>query len=121
MPSSVEHYVQEVGRAGRDGAPARCTLLLSDADFVRQHSLAHAEGVECSQLRRLLAQVFDRRRWALLPLRASRDGAADGAAAGGGDDARGASTAVMCEAAAAALDMKVGNGASVTTTAWEPV
>ncbi len=36
MPASVEAYYQEVGRAGRDGAPARCELLFDREDIQLQ-------------------------------------------------------------------------------------
>jgi ATP-dependent DNA helicase RecQ len=32
-PQSMEHYVQEAGRAGRDGHPAKCTLFFNNRDF----------------------------------------------------------------------------------------
>ena len=33
VPSSMEEYYQEAGRAGRNGQPATCTLLWSEFDF----------------------------------------------------------------------------------------
>ena len=40
MPGSLENYVQEAGRAGRDRAAARCILLFSRDDIERQFSLS---------------------------------------------------------------------------------
>lgn len=33
MAKSIEGYVQEIGRAGRDGKLARCHMFLNDEDF----------------------------------------------------------------------------------------
>jgi ATP-dependent DNA helicase RecQ len=38
-PGSLEQYVQEVGRAGRDGRPAQCILLFDRADLEIQERL----------------------------------------------------------------------------------
>lgn len=33
LPRSIENYVQEIGRAGRDGNLARCHMFLNNDDF----------------------------------------------------------------------------------------
>ncbi|WP_437552745.1 ATP-dependent DNA helicase RecQ [Sorangium sp. So ce367] len=49
-PSSIEAYYQEVGRAGRDGAPARGLLLFAPADIALRRRLCQLGegGVEAS-------------------------------------------------------------------------
>ncbi|RHY26219.1 hypothetical protein DYB32_010228, partial [Aphanomyces invadans] len=58
MPSSMEHYVQHIGRAGRDGKKSTCVLLLIASDLIRFHSLAHADGLSMPQVHGLMRTLF---------------------------------------------------------------
>ncbi len=74
IPSSVEAYYQEIGRAGRDGLPARAVLLYGPGDMMRRIRMIDRDGGESArvaQKRRLeelgaLCEMTDCRRQALL-------------------------------------------------------
>ena len=50
LPPSPEHYLQEIGRAGRDGRPAIAIALPLLEELVTRHSLAHSDRLSNSQL-----------------------------------------------------------------------
>lgn len=57
LPKNIEGYYQETGRAGRDGAPAKCLLLFGYQDVVLQQSFI--EKYEDPAVRRIAREQLD--------------------------------------------------------------
>ncbi|CAJ1366216.1 unnamed protein product [Effrenium voratum] len=68
MPSSMEKYHQEIGRAGRDGLPCRCILWYSHKQVARLKNMAQRnfDRNQCDAASSFFAEKFACRRQALL-------------------------------------------------------
>lgn len=60
MPATFESYVQEIGRAGRDGKPAQCHMFLKSdmADVYYQQRYIYATVTERKNLKKLTELLF---------------------------------------------------------------
>lgn len=52
-PTSLEEFVQQTGRAGRDGAPSVCTLLATTRDAQNLRTFARRDAPDVEELRRV--------------------------------------------------------------------
>jgi len=57
-PKSLENYAQEIGRAGRDGRPAVCEVLLCPDDLNQLENFAYGDTPSRAAVDRLVAEMF---------------------------------------------------------------
>ncbi len=62
MPGSLENYIQEAGRAGRDQKPARCVLLYDPKDANNQFGLGALSEVKQNEIARILRALRRKKR-----------------------------------------------------------
>ncbi|XP_073145209.1 ATP-dependent DNA helicase Q-like 5 isoform X2 [Henckelia pumila] len=58
LPESLEEYVQEIGRAGRDGRSSYCHLFLDHTSYYKLRSLMYSDGVDEYAINKLLCHIF---------------------------------------------------------------
>ncbi|KAI8831233.1 P-loop containing nucleoside triphosphate hydrolase protein [Chytriomyces cf. hyalinus JEL632] len=74
LPKSLENYMQECGRSGRDGLPALCHVFLSTEDYVRHRSFAYSEGVDEASVWKFVLRVFGEKKKATANSKSTKEG-----------------------------------------------
>ncbi len=58
LPKSVESYVQEIGRAGRDGRVAQCHLFLTEKDYLEHRSFCFSDYPENESVSAIIKLIY---------------------------------------------------------------
>ncbi|KAI1263174.1 ATP-dependent DNA helicase recQ [Xylariaceae sp. FL1019] len=67
IPSTIEEYSQQIGRAGRDGHPSTCVVYLCHGDFWLRENFARGDLPSRQSLQKLFEDIFFNQQIAKLP------------------------------------------------------
>ncbi|KAI0155339.1 ATP-dependent DNA helicase recQ [Xylariaceae sp. FL1272] len=67
IPSTVEEYSQQIGRAGRDGKPSTCMVYMCNGDFWMRENFARGDLPSRQSLEKLFEDIFFRQQRVKLP------------------------------------------------------
>jgi ATP-dependent DNA helicase RecQ len=76
LPKSLESYSQEIGRAGRDGEPSTCEMLVAAEDLSPLENFAYGDTPSLASVESLARDVFERvaeHEWSLDTLSSRND------------------------------------------------
>lgn len=59
LPSTIEEYSQQVGRAGRDGKKSNCMLYLCNSDFWIRENFSRGDLPSYEPFRKLIKDIFN--------------------------------------------------------------
>jgi superfamily II DNA helicase RecQ len=68
LPRSIENYVQEIGRAGRNGQLARCHMFLNNEDFYTLRRITLSDLLDSQSCFRLTNKVISQAKREFLKL-----------------------------------------------------
>ena len=68
MPRSIENYVQEIGRAGRNGLLARCHMFLNNEDFYALRRITLSDLLDSQSCFRLTNRILSQAKRDLLKI-----------------------------------------------------
>ena len=105
----VRRYVQEVGRAGRDGEEALCHVFVDTKDYVKLRGFAYGEVVDAVKI-----STFVQHLWGVGMKKAETDGRL-AAAMRRGFEATSSTRVLVMDKMEAAMDMKADSIATILT------